>query len=80
MAKQPQQPDLPFVSMLTDDEIAQAIANFAAKKQMGLDPEAHNLDFKVTYRQVKGDGGQRLFASIAITSVGAIAPPKEEPK
>lgn len=81
MAK-PNNPDLPFVSVVTDDEIAQAICNYAAKKQFGLDPDLHDLGFKVTYRQIKGpDGALRLFASIAITSVKPLAAaPAEEPK
>lgn len=67
MAKQP---DLPFVSMLTDDEITQAICNHAMKKQLGLDPDAHSVTFKVTYRNIKQpEGGYRLFASIAITDI-----------
>lgn len=81
MAKQQQSdtPSLPFVSMLTDEEISQAICNFAAKKQMGIDPETHHLDFKVTYRQVKGG----LFASIAIMTVSPVPskpPPSEDSK
>lgn len=78
MAKQ-QQPDLPFVSMITDDEIAQAICNYAAKKQLGIDPEVCQIDFKITYRQVKIESGQRLFASIVI--MGITTPPlKDESK
>jgi len=67
MAKQ-QQPDLPHVSILTDEEISQAICNYAAKKQLGIDPDTNNIDFKVTYRPVKGG----LFASIAIMAVSPV--------
>ena len=68
--------DLPHVGVITDDEIAQAICNFVARNQLGIEPGAYNLDFKVTYRNVKDSGGgTRLFASIAITGIGTQPPP-----
>jgi hypothetical protein len=76
-------PELPHVGLLTDDEIAQAICNYEAKKHLGIEPDLQHLDFKLTYRQIKdGLGGTRLFASIVITGIGAppSAPPKPEEK
>ena len=64
--------ELPYVTMLTDDEVAQAICNFTARRYLGVDPDNAPVKFKVTYRNVKqADGSQRLFASIVITEVGA---------
>lgn len=73
MAKN-QQPELPFVGLLTDDEISQAIGNHFIKKQMGLDPDSYDCEFKVTYRQVKSESGYRLFAPIVVTSAKPIDP------
>jgi hypothetical protein len=65
-------PELPAVTMLTSEEVSQAVAHFAARKQFGIDPEARPVKFKVSYRQVKGE----LFASIVITDIASIAPEK----
>jgi len=71
-------PDLPFVSMLTDAEISQAICDYAARKQMGIDPTVHDIEFKVGFRQViDGQAGTRLFASISITGVEPKTPPPQ---
>lgn len=64
--------DLPYVTTITDDEIAQAICNYTARRYLGVDPDTVPVKFKVSYRNVKQpDGGSRLFASIVITDVGA---------
>lgn len=71
--------ELPYVTMLTDDEVAQAICNYTARRYIGVDPENIPVKFKVTYRNVKQpDGSQRLYASIVITDVGATGKPSEE--
>lgn len=70
--------DLPFVSTITDDEIALAVAEYAMRKYVGLDPAEYNTTFKVSYRQVRAaDGSARLFAAVAITSVEPKAPAAE---
>jgi len=64
--------DLPYVTTITDDEIAQAICNYTARRYLGVDPDTVPVKFKVSYRSVKHtDGSSRLFASIVITDVGA---------
>jgi len=73
--------DFPFVTMLTDDEVAQAICNYTARRYLDLDADDVPVKFKLTYRNVKqADGTQRLYASIVIMSVGATAtkPAEEE--
>lgn len=69
-------PELPMVTMLTDDEMAEAIKVYAARKHLGMDHEqAANLEFRVSYRQVKqAEGGSRAFAAVALLG------PKVEPK
>lgn len=79
MAKN-QPPELPYVGMLTDDEISQAIGNHFVKKYMGLDPDTLDCEFKVSYRNVKTDTGYRLFAPIVVTSVQPIDPAIRESK
>ena len=62
--------DLPFVTVITDDEIAQAVCDYAMRRQIGLDPQEHNATYRVTYRNVRQpDGSVRLFASLAVTAV-----------
>jgi len=73
-------PDLPFVSTITDDEVALAVAEYALRKHVGLDPAEWSMTFKVSYRQVRAaDGSARLFAAIAITSVDPKTPSAERP-
>ena len=69
-------PDMPFVTLLTDDEITKAICDYTVAKSMGVDPAMHDVDYRVSYRSVKDGQGTRLFATIAITSLE----PKAEPK
>lgn len=78
MAKSQQLPELPLVGIVTDDEITQAIGNDYVKK-LGVDPDSVNCEFKVTYRNVKNEGGgYRLFASIAVTNIQPIDPAMRE--
>ncbi len=79
MASEPQ--ELPYVTMLTDDEVAQAICNYTARRYLGVDPDTNPVKFKVSYRNVKQpDGSQRLFASIVVTDIGATGQLAEERK
>ncbi len=68
--------DMPFVTMLTAEEITQAILNRTVEKDLCLDPARHDISYRVSYRQAKVNGVDSLFASITITSVE----PKAEAK
>lgn len=70
--------EFPILEMLNDDEIAQAICNFTARRN-GIDPDSVPVNFKVSYRNMKQpDGTSRLFASIVI--LGAEAPKSLKPE
>lgn len=65
--------ELPFVTMLTPAEVSQAIGEYVARRQMGIDLAACAVAAKVTFRQVPGpDGSSALNAAVAVTSVEAL--------
>ncbi len=69
-------PEMPLVTLLSAEEIAQAICNYTVAKMFEVDPNACDINYRVTYRQMKVGDATQLFASIAVTSVE----PKAEAK
>ena len=73
-------PENPHVAVVTAEEIAQLIANDEARK-LGVDPNTHDIQFKVTYRNLNQEGGgKRLVAPISIYRITPKPPPIPEKK
>lgn len=72
-------PENPHVGVVTAEEIAQLIANDEAKNKLGVDPATHDIQFKVTYRNLNQEGGgKRLVAPISIYRITPKPPPIPE--